>query len=750
MIKKFGPLTALMLLIATMAGAESSVSPDTYLQLAIDTYERESELVPPRIDDWIENYNPTVIYGYGPPPWPVWMGGLAGSLYDLTGEEHYALDAATWIASIDRFKEFFPDSIRLQRPELLAGLPACTDFFHLPAISQAYSRIKSSASITPELHSRIARNIAESADYMFYYPEWGTMNRAALRAQGLQAAALALPSHPNRDKWIKLAKILAGDNLHSWSEEDAQIYHPVWMHAMISYADLAGLDSYFDSPVVRFYCKYFVHLLDPTGMVPEFGDARWQESWPSYLVCLERAAAEYDDGELKWGANRIASKMLPRYGDQMGCRTAMLFTDIYRWSDTTIAATAPTVGSEEVLEDMIGKKIVFRSGWSDDDSFLMLNYRDEGPFARIQRDFLRWTIPVEEEKMHHGHSDENAICLLMSGGSVLLHNPGYRDKIPSGDYGAFRADYFHNSFVGRNGKRGRPQPLFEFLRHSGGYRSITTEKIDFLSLTDVDMSRTRIIDQQRGYESDRVIVYLKDENIFLVFDIAKIRETGYYTFSTLWHGTTLLNRGDHHYVTAVDSILSYKPPQDQALLINFLQKGIRSDGVFPIRRARQDELAVYQTISSHYIAGQVETFVTALVPIVRGTQPTIIDKMEILPVGIDRAGVGVRLELEGDVHFVCIKTDLERELLAENVRPRYTFEKGRVVYGPIETDAHFMYGKLTGGELSYAAANMVKIIYSGKEIFAARPNTFGLMPDDLGCGFGPAKWRYWEDTVATQ
>jgi hypothetical protein len=41
-------------------------------------------------------------------------------------------------------------------------------------------------------------------------------------------------------------------------------------------------------------------------------------------------------------------------------------------------------------------------------------------------------------------ADENSIALLMNNGSVLLSDGGYRDYMPSGSYGAFRQDYFHN------------------------------------------------------------------------------------------------------------------------------------------------------------------------------------------------------------------------------------------------------------------------------------------------------------------
>jgi hypothetical protein len=99
----------------------------------------------------------------------------------------------------------------------------------------------------------------------------------------------------------------------------------------------------------------------------------------------------------------------------------------------------------------------------------------------LQRDYLRQTLSVEEEKMHHGHADENSICLLMSGGSVLLHDGGYRDDLPSGKWGAYRADYFHNRVVARKNKRAAGQDLSGFIRNSGAYRKVQTQKIDFLN-----------------------------------------------------------------------------------------------------------------------------------------------------------------------------------------------------------------------------------------------------------------------------
>jgi hypothetical protein len=719
-----------------------------YLDLAESAYQESRETCRADVERWLKEWKPQPEWGYAPPASPVWLAGLAGSLYDLTKKEEYAEEAAHWLAEQHRFKSKCPEALLKERPEYAEGLPTLTDFFHLPVFAQAYLHIKDSPAVTAERRAQIEASIADSADFIRNFPEWGPMNRAMLRAEGLALAAKALPDHPHAPAWRKLGAVLARDSWGQWEEEDAQIYHPIWFYALIQYGDAIDDPTLFTQHTVRYYCDYFVHLLSPVGMVPDFGDARWNENWAGYLACLERGAREYRSPQLKWGAARIFAAMMKQYGPKVGSVVGLTLTYAYRWADDSITSEAPPARSEEVLEELIGKKVVFRTGWGPESTYLLLNYRDEGTFARTPRDFLRQTIPVEEERMHHAHSDENSICLLMDQGSVLLHDAGYRDTMPSGPYGAYRADYFHNRLVGRKDKRDREQPLYEFLRYSGAYNPTTTEKIDFFTFADAEMSRTRLTDQRTGYVADRVIVYLKQDDIFLVFDIVKVLEPDYYTFTTLWHGTTVLDQGPRHYVTAVDTIGTFHPPQTRALLIDFLKAGVRSVGTFPIKRYWQDETAVYQTISSQYKAGQVETFVTALVPHPRGAdvQP-LLAAVQLLEADKPRNGVAVTVRRGSDVQYVCVKTDLDMDILPENVRPRYTFDSGRVKYGPLETDASFLYARRSGDTLSYAAANMVKVLYDGQPVFVARPSTFSLQPDDLSTAAGPPKWRSWEDTV---
>ena len=721
---------------------------DLYLSLAEQAYEEGLESIPAQVERWKETWEPRPEWGYAPPGGPAYFARLAGSLYSLTGDEKYARTAIEWLARQQEYKEYFPEEMHDTRPDYANGVPALTNFFEMPFFVEGYMFVKDSPSLTAIQREQILASIAEAADYISFFPEWGPMNRAMLRAYALLLAAQAMPDHPSAIRWDKQARILAADSWQKWEEEDAQIYHPVWLISLVRYADALGDQSLFDHPTVRYYFDYFTHLIDPTGMIPDFGDARWHANWAWYVALLERAATQYDRDDYRWAARRIFTAMHADMGETVGVGNGMNFMDAYRWSDERTAVEAPPAVSEEVMEDLVGKKIVFRDGWDDDSNYLLLNYRDEGPYALMAREYLRHTIPVEEEKMHHGHSDENAIVLLMSGGSVLLNDAGYRPVMPSGPSGEFRADYYHNRLVWRTGKRARGQSLWDFMRNSGGYRSVRTEKIEFWTADDFDVSRTRLTDARDGVQHDRVITWLKHENVYVVFDIVKFLESDFYTLATLWHGTTMLEEGDHHFITAVDEIRGNPMPQNEALRIEFPQGDIRRHGTFSLDRNLAPETAVYQTLSSHYLAGHVETFVTVLIPVPRvDLSASPVSAIRILEPPETRAGIGVVLEINGEEIFVASKTDLLRDITAANKRPRYTFESGKVTYGPFSTDASYFYARRSGDSVKWAGMHLVGVNYEDQELFAAPWNTFTLEPDDWATGLGAGKWRYWEGAL---
>jgi len=717
-----------------------------FLELAEQAYQNGLTTTPASVERWQSTLEPDSLFGYTPPGAPPYMARLAGMLYKETGDEAYAREAVKWLVAEPGYLERFPESMRHFRPDYVDGVPPLTNFFEFPYYIGGYLLVKDSPSLTAAERRTIESSIAASANYVFKFPEWGPMNRALLRAYALELAAQAVPGSPDAPRWEKLSRVLASDSWEHWDEEDAQIYHPVWLITLLRYADAVGDASLFQHPTVHYYFDYFTHLLDPTGNVPDFGDARFQANWSWYAAILERGAKEYHRADYRWAARRILEANAPTNG-RVSTGDGMNLLDAYLWSEDG-PETAPPARSEEVMEDLVGKKIVFRDGWDADASYLFLNYRDEGAYARMPRDYLRHTIPVEEEKMHHGHSDENAINLLMSGGSVLLNDAGYRPMMPSGPDGENRADYFHNRLVWRTGKVGRDQPIWDFIRNSGGHEPVETEKIDFLRGDGFDMSRTRVTDRHLGVQADRVITWLKQENVWVVFDIVKFLEAGYYTLADLWHATTVLDHGDDYFVTAIDTVAGRPQTLGTALRIDMPQTGPRREGTFPLMRNGETNTAVYEALGSHYLAGQVETFVTVLTPVPRaepGRSP--LKGVRLVETPQERRGVGVVLTVDGGEVLVGSKTDLDYGILTANHRPRYTFESGRVDYGPFATDADFLLVRTTGDTMSWAATNVVGVRHGDQEIFAAPWSTFTLEPDDWSTGKGAPKWRYWSGSA---
>lgn len=735
----------MFMLIVTLASAQKSV----YLSAIKDVVERGWRDNPRIIEEWKKNVTPNPLWGYNSPAHPVYLASCLAFLYEETHNKDYARRAGKLLAEYGDLRLSYPKVAATARAEYGNGVPALANFFFMPPYIRAYMRIRESGVLDPAAREKIERDVAGSADFVFHFPEWGAHNRAILRAEALIYAALAMPDHPNSGKWKKMAEIIANDNLKQWEIEDATVYHPVWLSSLYSYAEAAGNKEFWDSPLTKYYLQYYLKLIGPQGTVPEFGDARWSAGWEALRLVpvFEKGAAVFHDPRLKWAARTIFESFEHNVR-VMGIGEAYHLSDAYRWAEESLKPVPPTTLSQEVLEDVVGKKIVFRDGWKPTSTYMLLNYRDEGDGGWLNREFLRQTISVEEEKMHHGHADENSIPLLMSRGSVLLHDADYRSDLPSGPYGSWRQDYFHNRLIARPEKKDVRQSLMEFVRNSGAYRAVRTQKIDFLNLKEVDMSRTRLIDENLGYQSDRIVTFIKELGWFVVIDAIKIRRAGYFTFATLWHAQHILEKGSNFFDVVTDSIRSVTFPTDQSLLIVFPETYAKTIGVEPISRSYQEENAIYQTLSSQYKAGDTELFVTVLVPHSRDQSvDDLRARIKLVDVTAPFDAVGLQIERGGSTSYLCVKIDLETEIARENIRPRYLYSLGKVGYGDFETDAHFLFASVNKESVSYSASNVLKVIYQGNVLMEALPNTHGLQLDKPGERVGYVKWRYWEDTI---
>ena len=753
--------------LAGPSHGEEPVPRGDYLVYARDAAQWAWDHYDERLQQWRDTFDPKNVFGYRPPGGLLEMAVIFAHLYELEQRAEYAERVKKVLLTYRDFRSMYPQWATDIRSDYDEAPPSLPDFFTAMRYIRAYVILKPFDLFSPSEHTVVAETIADSMAYLLRSQEWGPMNRTALRAESLAWAVRALPDHPKASEWEMLRRALGDDNWGNWEIEDATIYHGVWLYALCGYAYAQDrMQELFKTPEMYYYAQYFLHLMSPAGMIPDFGDAHWNSNWNRYLVYFETAAALYQDPELKWAATTIARRFI-NFSQPRNLGLAYIFMDCYLWGTDEISPVPPSSLSKEVMEDVQGKKIVFRSGWQDDSTYLLLNYRDEGDGGLNFRDYLRDTIPVEEEKMTHGHADENSLVLFMSGGSVLLHDGGYRDYMPSGPYGAFRQDYFHNRlcvraekiFMGQNQGEYRysirdavpGQKVLDFLHNAGSYRIVRTQKVDFITLPDFDYSRTRLIDDAMGYEWDRVIAYVKDPELFVVFDIFKARREDYYTLADLWHTRKIVKQGEHWYDTVYDRIQQQELPEDRHLLIVFPQTRFRLKGVEKENRHYQDELVIHQTTAQHFELGETVGLITVLVPHKASDAPeALAERIALMPVDHPRAGLGIRITAGDRTVFVGVKNDLRMDMIRDWRRPRYTYESGKIAFGDFETNGDFLFAALEGSKLDYTIVNLTKALYRGMNLVDVKQGFFGLAFDASPDQAGKGKLRYWRDSAVVK
>jgi hypothetical protein len=748
--RKIGSLVILLLLAADVTAATKA----DYFRLVKQSRDRLSAEFPQRLAEWKASYSPSPFGGWGVPRFAVELAQADAFLFQQTGEQRYADEAAQVLIEIGRLRELYPQEYRTLRKEYQYGLPPLTSFFHFLPYVRAYLWIQGSDVLQPQQRTEIERNIAETADYVFRYHEWGPMNRAILRAAGLVAAARAVPGHPNAVKWERLGRRIANSSLTGWTIEDAHIYNAVWLEGLLMYLDVAGADDVWDNPVMRYYFRYLAQLQTPLGYLAQYGDNHGFWNLPTrYVACLEKGAAIYRDPQLKYAAERLFQAY---WNDPNSDKENTLgFLNAALWADDSVPSQPPANGSTEVLEDLFGKKIVFRSGWDSTATFALLNYRNGGEFGRVPKEYLINTIPVETEKPHHGHSDENNFGPLIANGNVLLDYPTYFE----------RADFYHNRLVVRQGEAPPANyRLMPFLRREENHRIVHSEKLHFYTFDGADVSRTRVVDAERGYEWDRIVTYLKDENLFVVFDGVKILKDGLFTLANLWHTQEVLSYGDHWVETRIREV-GDRPgrwinPKTMSLIIVFPEGDGKREGVEPLYNwsfARDHDLVAYRAVTDSMGQGNRLAFTTVLIPFDRQGDPgQKVQSIHFLKPDAYPNGVGVRIDKPGETIVITSRLNLEMEILEEEVRPRYTFESGRINYNwnsganshTFATDARWAVLRIRSKQVGFAFVEATRLQLDNRDLWHAFVNSFyTYQPSGALVRSAPEKWESWEDVV---
>ncbi|NLC68388.1 MAG: hypothetical protein GX754_06310, partial [Clostridiaceae bacterium] len=733
------------------------------------------------------------VFGYISPANIPLQAHIEGFMYFLTGEKEYAIEVRKCLLEVERLKEIYPREKIRQHPEYRKGLPAVDPAFFLQPYIYGYLYIKDSGVLDDTEKLQVENSIRSSVNVAFSFPEWGAHNRSMLRAWSLSLAARTLGENKctgetEEGKWQKLANYLAEESWGRWSIEDAELYIPLWLISTINYAILANKErEYFSMPQTKYYFDYITHLITSNGQIPDFGDAHFNSNWYIWLACLEKGASMYNCGYMKYAAKKIwefgTSVSLDTSKDDGGSsntgtnaksnenivyspHVASYLVYAYHAADDRVVPEKPGWKSEEVLEELVGKKIAFRNGWEESSTYLLLNYRDEGYYACIPRRYLRTTLSVRAEKMHHGHSDENSIVFLARDGSILLNDAGYRENLPNGKY---RADIYHNRLVFREGLKGEGTTLYNFLHDEGYYKKTVTEKIHFQDFGRLAISRTRLYNTLPSLTWDRIITYLEEEDTFIIVDWVCPNSKAGLTIANLWHTGEILAQknnardGDEKgegeaFDTRIPWI--YKAPGDKNprknndntfLCIEFpCNGGGKKVEVNNIKRHYGDGVMISQYSSKEYAEKEAECFVTVLTPHDAKEGLEGMDKItgRVTVDWISEKKDAILLEYRGNsTLYLAYKLDLEKGIMAdEDEYPRYTWEMGRISYGnhgKVAADADFSYVEIAGGKIKYGFINGSGIEYNGRVLYRT--------PDFTTCKFGtnitvPSnhKWRAWK------
>ncbi|NND72722.1 MAG: hypothetical protein HKN43_14190 [Rhodothermales bacterium] len=743
------------------------VTQDEYLAYIVGAADDGWEALENNRRSWVENIDLDYVFGYNPPSNDLYLAALSANVFRINGDRKYLDRARQLLTYYRNYRDFYPADFHTTKAEYGDELPAIPNIFTFGKFVHAFSILLENDAIAEGDEALIREDLAASADYLVNFQEWGPMNRAMLRAEAMTYVAAVMPEHPRQKIWKMAGEAIADDNWGQWEIEDATGYHAIWLYSLAGYASNVRQDeSLYRTPVMQYYFDYFLKLISPAGLIPDFGDAGWGASWTRMIPIFEKAAAINKDPRFRWAAAQYYRTYLDPAPERKSYFTALCLSDAYLWADFSLGAEVPTSGSQEVLEDIVGKKVVFRDGWDANSTYMLYNYRDEGEGGWLFREYLRTTIPVEEEKMHHGHSDENSIVMLMKNNSVLLHDGGYRDYMPSGPYGAFRADYFHNRVVVRNGKIAwgqddgefryaspgyeavEGQQLLDFMRNSGAYHQVETRKIDFLTLDHFDMTRTRIIDDRLGYEADRIVNYVKELDWFVVFDVVRFTEPGYLTMANMWHTRDILQQGDGWYDTAYDSLRNVDVAGSERLLVVFPENAQLEEGTGEQDRYWQKEKFIYQAAGRHGYRNDLQKFVTILIPHDASADPNeLAASVSMLDVDRPDQAVAVEINYRDKKYTVGAKLDMEYELFRDWRRPMYNYESGKVSYGEYETDAYHLFVVEDDETLHFAVSGVVKIKKGDRVLHEQFPAEFGLAFDGSPDKPGIGKLRYWEEEV---
>lgn len=614
--------------------------------------------------------------------------------------------------------------------------PLLSSFRYLQPFCEAFLYLDQKRQFSTQEIKIIHDQIRASVKTHYSYTDWGGQNRSSVDAAGFYIAAKAIPADNEAGKWTEYGNALMYDSWGSWEIEDASIYTPFWLFYVLTGAEtIQRVDELMNFITTKYYFEYYSRLLMPNNMLPDWGDGDWTHMWCWYVADLVRAGSYYKNGGYLYFAQQLYGyyRTHAAQGDTVYNfdRTGLHDDAIYcaatalRWLDSSV----PVVGyvmnkSEEIVDDLVTKKIAFRNDQGKASVFALLNYRDLGPYGRYQRDYLNQELAAYEEKPHHGHADENSIIVLMDDETILLADGGYRRSYHDG----WRADLYHNRIVAREGwpiEAG----IVDYLMNDKTYHEVETEKVHFGVFGVIDYSRTRLIDKSRGYTGDRIVLFVPEKDFFIIVDAIHIDEPGHKLFVNMWHPDQINRQGSlaeegSHYVVSWPSRIPIRREywvneHRKDLLIQFFDNRDKFTEIRQLDRRFNPSQAFYQYVYNYFFKGQRLLFLTVLAPHDAGLfKEEMLNSVKILS-DDNRSFRTLALSFDIDHKPVTVGLKLDQTIGLTNLkgRPLFDWQTGSVTYGKLKTDADFAFVYDRGDQLEYGFINGCQSTYDGKVLF---------------------------------
>jgi len=699
------------------------------------------------IKKWQEAFDVDYMFGYTSP------GNIASQIHCESIEYMVNEDIETakairkYLLHPIKLCSIFPEEVRKERIEYKRGVPLMEPLFQLHAYINGYEQIKDSGVLSKEDINIVKETIIRSILPLIHSLEWGAHNRSMLRACAIVQAYNTVGLCEDTKDWLKAADYLAEESIGRWSIEDASHYIPLWLFASIMYAKHRGIeDEYYAKPQTKYYFDYITHYICPNGRIPGFGDAWFHSDWQIWMACLEMGATKYSCGKMKQAAHLIYEYGMKKHNNVISIGLANYCAYAYKWSDDTVKKTQLNFKSEEVLDELVGKKIAFRHNGS----YMLYNYRDEGYYGFIPRKYLRTSIPVKAEKMHHGHGDENSIVTLVKDENILLHEGGYRDRLPNGKY---RADMYHNKLSFREGLQTDKKTTYDKLHDEGYYKHVDTEKLHFQSFEDIDYLRTRNYYRPYNLIWDRAITCIKKDDTYIIIDWIENSEKRDLTIVNNIHTQYANKIKEGVYEAYNDTIQKsaadtnpFENKKDYSLVVEFLTNPKKSTNE-QIRRNHGKATMLSEVVSKTYKEGDREIFVTVLTIKKRSENiDKYMNQAKIENIVGNKDAISVIYNGSKKV-YITNKCNLDYGLTPyeEDRAPIYDWEGGKIKYGNITTDADFSY-IIEDDKLKFGMINGCRVYFNDKKIHATPRYT---SRDFLLETFEEIdhKWRAWSGEV---